>query len=529
MPSKSSKKGRSQTPSFVTEIPLIVSAAQEKVLLARLEAGRQIYNACLGEALKRLALYKQSKLYQQARKLPKGKLRNETFNQARQAVGYTEYALQSYANQLRQGKKGWLGKHLDSHTTQKLGTRAFKAVEKVNFYQAKRVRFKGKNQLDSLEGKSNSAGLRWRSETLCWSGLKLPAKIKNNDPVILHGLNSPIKYVRLIRRKRGKKNYFYAQLINEGIPFQKPKHQVGEGTVGLDLGPSTIAIVGAEKATLKSFCAEIADKSREIRRLQRKLERQRRANNPNNYEPDFKDAKGRKKKGKIKKGVKKWHNSHSYLKTRQQKAEIERKLAAHRTSLQNCLAHEVFSYGHIVKLEKLSYKAFQRLFGKSVARNAPAKFVERLRQIAEKAGHTVVYEFSTQKTKLSQRCLCGSIKKKSLSCRVHQCECGIIQQRDLFSAFLARFIDLETVTFQGTEAEEVYRQSLDTVLWMAWEVAQSHYNQSSIGKASPSQRHLRNEVASERIIPEALECQVKSQDVVAKGGISPHSESLVEI
>lgn len=205
--------------------------------------------------------------------------------------------------------------------------------------------------------------------------------------------------MRLVRRKRGKKNYFYAQLINAGIPFQKPKHQVGKETVGLDLGPSTIAIVGQEKATLKPFCSEIANKSREIRRLQRKLERQRRANNPNNYEPDFKEAKGRKKKGKIRKEKKTWHNSRSYLKTRQQKAEIERKLAAHRTSLQNCLAHEVFSYGHI----------------------------------------------------------------------------------------------------------------------------------SSIGKASPSQRYLRNEVASERIIPEALERQVKNQDVVAKGGISPQSESLVEI
>jgi transposase len=499
------------------------------VLLARLEAGRQIYNACLGEALKRLTLYKQSKLYQQARKLPKGKLRNETFNQARQALGYTEYALQSYANQLRHGGGGWLGKNLDSHTTQKLGTRAFKAVEKVNFYQAKRVRFKGKNQLDSLEGKSNSAGIRWRSETLCWSDLKLASKIESHDPVILHGLNSPIKYVRLVRRKRGGKNYFYAQLINLGIPFQKSKHQVGEGTVGLDLGPSTIAIVGEDQATLKPFCPGIADKSRQIRRLQRQLERQRRANNPNNYEPDFKDAKGRKKKGKIKKGQKTWPNSRSYLKTRQQKSEIERKLAAHRTSLQNCLAHEVFSYGHIVKLEKLSYKAFQRLFGKSVARNAPAKFVERLRQIAEKANHTVVYEFPTYKTKLSQRCLCGSIKKKSLSCRVHQCECGIVQQRDLFSAFLARFIDLETATFQAAEAEKAYCPSLDTVLRGAWEAAQSQYNQSSIGKASLSQRSLRNGEASEKIPQEALECQIKNQDVVASRVIGPNSESLVEI
>jgi hypothetical protein len=36
-----------RTPSFVCEVPLCVSRAQERTLLARLEAARQIYNACL--------------------------------------------------------------------------------------------------------------------------------------------------------------------------------------------------------------------------------------------------------------------------------------------------------------------------------------------------------------------------------------------------------------------------------------------------------------------------------------------------
>ena len=33
------------------------------------------------------------------------------------------------------------------------------------------------------------------------------------------------------------------QLALEGVPYHKPKHVVGSDTVGLDLGPSTIAIV----------------------------------------------------------------------------------------------------------------------------------------------------------------------------------------------------------------------------------------------------------------------------------------------
>jgi len=45
---------------------------------------------------------------------------------------------------------------------------------------------------------------------------------------------------------------------------------------------------------------------------------------------------------------------------------------------------------------------------------------------------------------LSQICHCGNRKKKSLSIRWHKCQCGAVAQRDLYSAFLARFADAET-------------------------------------------------------------------------------------
>ncbi len=35
------------------------------------------------------------------------------------------------------------------------------------------------------------------------------------------------------------------QLALEGVPYHKPGHMVGTDTVGLDLGPSSIAIVPA--------------------------------------------------------------------------------------------------------------------------------------------------------------------------------------------------------------------------------------------------------------------------------------------
>ena len=45
---------RSKTPTFLLELPLSVDAGQAKRLRAHFEAARCLYNALLGEAMKRL-------------------------------------------------------------------------------------------------------------------------------------------------------------------------------------------------------------------------------------------------------------------------------------------------------------------------------------------------------------------------------------------------------------------------------------------------------------------------------------------
>jgi hypothetical protein len=55
----------------VCKVPLRVSRTQERTLLARLEAARQVYHACLGEARPRVRLVRQSKAFQRARTLPR--------------------------------------------------------------------------------------------------------------------------------------------------------------------------------------------------------------------------------------------------------------------------------------------------------------------------------------------------------------------------------------------------------------------------------------------------------------------------
>ena len=272
----------------------------------------------------------------------------------------SEYALHDDAKQFGHS---WLGDHLDSHVVQKVATRAFKAVLRVGVGRAGRPRFKGKNQIDSLEGKSNKTGIMWREGQVQWKGLVLqPIYPRKPDPVIEHGLGSRVKVVRIVRRKINGRNRFTVQL-----PDHKEKNEIGEGDVGIDIGPSTIAIVAPEtqKAELRQFCGELKSYQKEIRRLQRKLDRQ-------------------------------WQVSGREKETRRKLSELYRKQAAYRKSLPGNLANHVFSLGNPVKLEKLSYRAFQRRFGKSVGMRAPGEFVEILRRKAASAGDLKIREFPTR-------------------------------------------------------------------------------------------------------------------------------------
>ena len=444
---------KSKTPTFLVELPLAVDRGQAKCLHAHFEAARCLYNALLGETMKRLKQMRADPRWQRARLIPKAQKqeRSALFSQLRQDYGFSEYGLHAYATEAR---TTWLADHIDSNTAQKLATRAYQAANRVCLGQAKKVRWKSRGRgLDSVEGKNNTQGLRFvlappeegNAGWLVWQQDRLAALIDWNDPVVKHGLDHQIKYVRLVRRKasspRAKgadcQGYrYYAQLALEGLPYQKPKHRVGTEIVGPDVGPSTIAIVPHEgDAQLLTFCKEIKADARKKRRLERKLDRQRRANNPQNY-----DAKGR-----VKKGHKRWKDSRGYLATKRRIAHHERKLAAHRKSLHGRLVHQIIRQGNIIHLEKISYNAWQRQYGKSIGLRAPGMFVDWLRRTVASTGGTL-HEVPTSTTKLSQYCHgCGRYVKKTLKERWHMCPCGIGPvQRDLYSAFLVAHLQPRT-------------------------------------------------------------------------------------
>jgi hypothetical protein len=436
---------RSTTLSFITELPLKVDSKFEKRLSARFQAARQLYNACLNESLVRVELVKDSESYKQAKKLNREKdkkRRKELFKAAREQSRFSEYELHFFAALTAKSSK-WIAKNIDAQSQQKIATRAFKAVERILFGMAKQVRFKVTSRFKSVEGKSNKQGLRWLKNQVVWCGLKIDPIIDWNNPVIVHGLNSPVKYCRILWRNLNGKKRWFVQLINEGLPYQKPQNYVTQGIVGLDVNISNVAFVADNKAGLLPFAEKVPTFEREIKALQRSMQRSQRMHNPDNFEPDFDKKVGNRivrKKGKVKKGKKQWIKTRNYRRIAAKKAELERRKSSYAKSQNRKLVSEILRHGNQIKTEKVSIKGWQKRYGKAISAKSPGYFQSELKRKAENANGYFL-TFSTQTTALSQTHLDGTRIKKKLSERVHRDVTGIQpMHRDLFSAFLSRCV-----------------------------------------------------------------------------------------
>jgi putative transposase len=423
---------RTGTTTFVLTIPLVVKPGEDRTLIGNMEAGRRLYNSTLGEALRRHSLLKQSKDWQHTRTISDKKLRGSEFQRLSKNAGFTPAAIITFARTCK-NEAGWKGR-LGSNVTQRIAEQVFAAMQQYSFGKRGRPRFKGASRpLHSLEATTNAANIIWKSETgyIEFGDLTLPAQLasKTQDPYLHQALLSRTKYCRVLWRNVNGARRWFVQLMQEGVA--PTKHSVSEGSiVGLDIGPSTIAIVGDNSASLVKFCDTVIQPWKEIRRLQRAMDRSKRVTNPHCF-----NENGTWKKGQL------FTPSKRYTAIRTECAEVERKLAAERKRAHGELANQILGLGNVVQSETLSYLAFQKNYGKSVKVRAPGMFVEQLRRKAESAGGKLI-DLHTWSLKMSQYDhTTGVCTKKPLSQRWHVLGDGSgLVQRDVYSAFLARCV-----------------------------------------------------------------------------------------
>jgi hypothetical protein len=246
---------------------------------------------------------------------------------------------------------------------------------------------------------------------------------------------------------RGKYHY-YVQLVLEGVPPIKInkdtgelKRSIGQGNVGIDIGTQTIAISSQYDVKLLELCPEIDNIEHKKWLLQRKLNRQRRSNNPDNYNYD----------GTIKRGVKLiWNKSNKYIKIQYKLKEIQRKQAAIRKQSHEKLSNYILSLGDKFYVEQMNYKGLQKRskkttkndkgkfnkkkrFGKSLGNKAPAMLIEIINRKLGYIGQQI-NKINTAKVKASQyNHITDNYNKKELKDRWNK-DLGI--QRDMYSAFL---------------------------------------------------------------------------------------------
>ena len=439
---------RSKTDSLVLELKLKTSSADNAHLEKCFSIGCRIYNTIVRHCRRQIASLRQDKTYRKLlaeyRSLQNGAGRNAVSKQLNAIVasyGLTEYSLHSFVS-VQQNK---FKKYINSQVAQKIASSVWKGVEKILYGNGKYLHFRKYTEFVSLEGKSNSTGFIFRGGVLKMNNRSIHVSRHKRDGSAARqyeteALKHRVKYCRIVRKPFGSSWHYYVQLVLEGtVP---DKHSIGSGSAGLDIGTSTAAVVTERECILTVLGDNVENMEKEQRRLLRKMDRSRRAMNPQNYNPD----------GTVKRGRKKWVNSGHYRRMRMEYASLCRKRAAALKQWQEKMANRIINQCETLYVEKMNFKALQKRakksvvkengkhtrrkrFGKSLQTRAPAKFCSILKRKLIAMGGRYL-EVDTKSFRASQyNHVTDTYTKKKLS-RRHNIINGRWVQRDLYSAFL---------------------------------------------------------------------------------------------
>lgn len=457
---------RSTTETCCLTLPLKIEKWQADRLQKRLEIARQIYNTLLRFELKKLRQMETGEEYIQIQKLLKETddktERNKLYRQlekVRSEAGFSEYSFKSDVKAFYKHFQDNIGSSVAVHG---IASQVWTAFDKFFYGNGKAVHFKKRGDLTSVKGYSDSkrsggTEIMFRSTYIEWKGLKLSIKLDPNNNYENEMLQKRVKYCRIIKKPGRNKNHWYVQLSLEGKPAVKYHRQTGEpiyplghGNVGIDIGPQTIAYVSDTEVKLMELADQVNNIEREKRILARKLDRSRRATNPDNYAPD----------GTIKRGVKLTRNkSKRYIKCQRQLANLMREQADIRKRQHNDLANHLLSLGDYFYIEDMAWPSLTRRatktevsektdkfkrkkrFGKSVGNKAPATFISLLNLKLKSRGLKGIINVPISVCASQYNHITDDYQKKKLSERWNCMPDGRKIQRDLYSAFLLQHMN----------------------------------------------------------------------------------------
>lgn len=437
--------GNAKTPSFVLEKKLLTSKAQEAELDKRMGCVHQMKIQLVKHARKQLFNLNADKRYkallEERRNLPanasKDRSRiNKELAALRKEYGLTQFQFRLWVQPLQHRYT----KRIDSRTAQCIADDIWSAVDKYMFGIGKKLHIPKYDDILSVRSNDNKTGIMYRDGRILWRGMEIQVSRDKKNAYEEEALKCRVKLCKIVRKQFSKRWHYYVQLVLEGIP--PVKHKQGTGKVGIDPGTGSMAVVSEERCLLESLSGGAKDIDAEVRRINRAMDRSRRAMNPDNYNED----------GTIKKGRKRWKNSRHYRSLKRKRSNLYRRRAASLRCHHEAMANRVLELGNTIYTEDMSYRSLQKRskkttknkkgrynskkrFGKSLAGNAPATFLRILDRKLSYSGRQLK-KVNTRLFKASQyNHVTGEYIKKPLSRRYNTIN-GRWVQRDLYSAFL---------------------------------------------------------------------------------------------
>ncbi|GET37102.1 transposase, IS608 family protein [Microseira wollei NIES-4236] len=163
-------------------------------------------------------------------------------------------------------------------------------------------------------------------------------------------------------------------------------------------------------------------------------------------------------------------------------------------------------------------KAWQRRYGKAISAKSPGFVQSELARKAVSAGGQLI-KFSTSRTALSQTHLTGERIKKKLSERVHYDQTGVVMHRDLFSAYLSRYVNDEDNLLLHLAQSEWERS--EPYLMQAWKDFQINCEQ-----VGASERRLSHSPSEQFCMKPETVSQIAIDERKANFNSWPESPSL---
>ena len=403
---------KENTKSFILEFETGLTKKDKDLCEKKLRIGRSMYNAFLGEALKRYNGYRNDIRYKNAIKLYRDakehkdkeemKALGDVMNQIKKEYCWGgKFCLNDMRKEQSHHFKGAIG----SMIAVSLSQRAYATVEKLEKNpDVERVNFVRASDDFSIEGSTNDNGIIYRNGVIFFDIRKdqyvsiKPAR-RNDDAYYNEAIQNRVKFCRLLSRTiRGKKRY-YVQLCMEGVPPIHRKYGNGKIEI-LDVKISHAKLrKQGEKPQIIELAPECKNPEDKIAEIDRKMDASRRAANPDNYNED----------GTTKKGANKWVYSNNHKKLAARRKEIYRSMAERRKVAHEELSNRILAEGTDITIKHLSYKEQQQRSkketeinpstgmpcskarqGKKIANRAPSEFLSILSRKLNYIDKTVI-------------------------------------------------------------------------------------------------------------------------------------------